>query len=501
MPTYPLPTIDEKNPLYCPAIPASSYLSSLRHQVRPRNSQTRPQNENLSSFARFLENALQEGESEPLRELTPSDDDSTLPSSFTLPENSLSISVKHRTAAKATNTSRPPLKRKRSFFSDLDGPTKYARSIQSIHESSFEFSTKRERIQYFPQKPQYSPLVLPNKPAAKTTVIEDLKVKIRSLEDQLYGPPIGTESPRGIKRLIQLLDSLMPGIRLQERLLKLPDLSHQGIADFLGENGFLNVRVLTILRTSEIWRLALAESMGDEDGLNLAGNALLRVFSKPNSFLFLSELSFSGTQIQDIDLVHIHHLPRIVTLLLNNTGIGNEAIYHLVALKRSLLQLSIAINPHIDDDAIPAILMLSKLSFLTILDTSIDMSGLRCLAQTISDANRIIEIEIPSACEYYIDNLATHYLLDPTPPLITNPAAVPALSAVALKRNLAAHAARNSAVVAAGTKPEMVERLRRLLETREMDLLVRQMLQAGDSDGFVEQRKFPVSAASNRNRK
>jgi hypothetical protein len=29
----------------------------------------------------------------------------------------------------------------------------------------------------------------------------------------------------------------MPGIRLQERLTKLPDLSHQAIADFLGEHG------------------------------------------------------------------------------------------------------------------------------------------------------------------------------------------------------------------------------------------------------------------------
>lgn len=55
--------------------------------------------------------------------------------------------------------------------------------------------------------------------------------------DELYGPPIGTESPRGLKPFIERLDSLMPGIRLQERLSNLPDLSHQAIADFLGENG------------------------------------------------------------------------------------------------------------------------------------------------------------------------------------------------------------------------------------------------------------------------
>ncbi|KAJ7464597.1 hypothetical protein FB451DRAFT_1561839 [Mycena latifolia] len=477
MPTYTLPVIDENNPLYCPAITASSYLSSLRRQVRRRNSRAQTQlqpDRKLSSFAQILDKALQEGERDPFRDLSQSDDESTLPSSYTLREN-LTISLEHRTEKK---TSR---KRKRSSFSDLDGPPKYARSVQSVHESSFEFSARRERIQYFPQKPQYSPLALPKQPASKTSLTDDLKAKVRSLEDQLYGPPIGTESPRGIKPLIQRLDALMPGIRLQERLSKLSELSHQAIADFLGENGLLNVRVVTILRTSEIWRLALAESMGDEDGLNLAGKGILPVFSKPNSFLFLSELSFSGTRVLDHDLVHIQHLPRLAHLLLNNTGIGNEAIYNLVALRRSLHQLSIATNPHIDDDAVPAILLLSKLTFLTILDTSIDMPGLRRLAQTIFDDRRVIDIEIPSACDHYIDNMSAHYLVDPKPPLIDNVAVVPELSAAALKRNLAAHAERNAAVIAGGTKPEMVERLRRILETRQMDLLVREMIQGGDA--------------------
>ncbi|KAJ7068858.1 hypothetical protein B0H15DRAFT_918312 [Mycena belliarum] len=468
MSTYSLSTIDEKpsidanNPLYCPAITASSYLSSLRRQVRRRDSRTQPQDaKKLFSFAQILDDALHEGERKPLHDLPQSDDDHTLPSSYTFREN-LTISVEHRTRATENKTSRLPLlKRKRSSFSDLRGSPKHARSVESVHESSFEISARRERIQYFPRKPQYnySPIALPKNRASKTSLTNDLKAK----------------------PFVQRLDALMPGIRLQERLSNLPGLGHQAIADFLGENaGLFNVRVITILRTSEIWRLALAESMGDEDGLNLAGKEILPVFSKPNSFLFLSELSFSGTRVQDIDLIHIHHLPRLVTLLLNNTGIGNEAIYHLVALKRSLLQLSIATNPHIDDDAVPAIIMLSKLSFLTILDTSIDMPGLRRLAQVIFDERRIIDIEIPSACDRYIDNLSANYLLDPRPPLIANVDAVPELSAAALKRNLAAHAACNPAVVAGGPKPEMVERLRAILQTRKMDLLVREMCQGGE---------------------
>ncbi|KAJ7505587.1 hypothetical protein B0H11DRAFT_1850811 [Mycena galericulata] len=483
MPTYSLPTVDEKNPLYCPAITASSYLSSVRRQVRRRNSraQTQPQNGRfLSSFARILDKAFEDEENEPFGNLPQSGGTSTITSS-TL--QNVSNTFEHRTTTTVKKTSSQSLKRKRSSFSDLQGPEIYARSNPSVHESSYEISVRHERLHYLPRKkPQYSPFVVPKKPAPTTTLVDDLKTKIRALEDEFYGPPVGTESPRGLKPLLQRLDDLMPGIRLKERLSKLPDLCHQVIADFLGDNGLLNVRTMTILRTSEIWRLTLTESMGDEDGLNLAGKETLPVFSKPNSFLFLTELSFCGTRVQDIDIVHIHHLPRLVTLLLNNTGIGNEAIYHLVALRRTLLQLSIATNPHIDDDAVPAILLLSKLSFLTILDTSIDMPGIRRLAQTIYDERRIIDIELPSACDLYIDNMGSRYLLDPTPPLVANPSVVPDLSVAALKRNLTAHAACNPAVVAAGTKPEMAARLREILEMRKMDLLVRQMIQPGGAD-------------------
>jgi hypothetical protein len=49
------------------------------------------------------------------------------------------------------------------------------------------------------------------------------------------------------------------------------------------------------------------------------------VLAKPNSFQCLTELNLSETLIQDFDLTYIHHLPRLTTLLLNNTGIGNEA--------------------------------------------------------------------------------------------------------------------------------------------------------------------------------
>ena len=49
------------------------------------------------------------------------------------------------------------------------------------------------------------------------------------------------------------------------------------------------------------------------------------VLGKPNSFLFLSELSLSGVKVSDADIIHVHHLPRLARLWLGSTGIGNEA--------------------------------------------------------------------------------------------------------------------------------------------------------------------------------
>lgn len=56
------------------------------------------------------------------------------------------------------------------------------------------------------------------------------------------------------------------------------------------------------------------------------------VLGKPNSFLFLYELSLSGTQLSDMDMIHVHHLPRLARLWLGSTGIGNEAYVFLLSI-------------------------------------------------------------------------------------------------------------------------------------------------------------------------
>ena len=76
-------------------------------------------------------------------------------------------------------------------------------------------------------------------------------------------------------------------------------------------------------------------------------------------------------------------------------------------------------------------------------------------------------------------DLQSKYLLDPAPPLVTNPELCDSLSATALKKNLAAHAQCNPTIVATGTRQEMLARLKEILETRNADLLLAQMLLGG----------------------
>lgn len=135
----------------------------------------------------------------------------------------------------------------------------------------------------------------------------------------------------------------------------------------------------------------------------------MAAFQKPNSFLFVSEISLSGASLQDFDVVSIHHLPRLSILWLNNTGIGTEAfvvifflviilpgstclrsrICHLVSLRRSLIELYIGANPRVDDDVITPLLMLSKLSRLSVVDTGVSIQGLRRFAVSVDGEGRV----------------------------------------------------------------------------------------------------------------
>ena len=162
-----------------------------------------------------------------------------------------------------------------------------------------------------------------------------------------------------------------------------------------------------------------------------------------------------------------------------------------------------AYNPRITDDAIPAFLFMNKLFYLSLLDTSITMAGVRRLAVVLEETGHVMEVEVPQPCEAYITSMFTEHIVifahtDSRPlslqeiasryrinlpaPLITEPHAVDVLSSAALKRNLSAHAEINADISTTGSKTELAERLRHILETRKADLIAQKLVFQLDDD-------------------
>ncbi|KAK7678594.1 hypothetical protein QCA50_018466 [Cerrena zonata] len=508
---YPDLVVDDENPFYCPSIPALSFLETVRQKIYIEASTHRQKSARtpdpaydvdqllFPSFHNMLDRSLDEEDLLQLHYLPRNA--SNLPTRLRHDSSSSSLGTDHlhsgpswrNTADRhgnrplrhetARRSSKPVHIRTSDSFSEFQGPFRRQRSSMSVNEGSFELSAKAARLHFFPTRVAFSPYDL------QATSQDHLTDRVRLLEDELYGPQIGTESPRGLKTFISRLASVLPGVRLKERLRAQEANTHQKIVDVLSMDGNLNARVLDLLRMSEIRCLDLAASMTDEEGLNLDARDLLHVLSKPNSFLFLTEINLSGAQLQDGDMKQVHHLPRLARLWISNTGIGNEAIFHLVALKRSLTELDIAFNTDIDDDVVPALILLYKLRFLTLLDTRVGMPGLRRFCAAAIERPHTMEMEVPRQCEIYVEKMGSKYVLQPEAPLISDPNAVSDLSIAALRRNLAAHAQYNPEIATEGTQHEMAERLKILLSTREADLVVRNTLwkgEDGDDDSSTE---------------
>ncbi|KIM85071.1 hypothetical protein PILCRDRAFT_380395 [Piloderma croceum F 1598] len=293
---YQIPVIDEHNPFYCPSVSPNSYLATLHKSLSKSN--VSAENVSLYSFARILDQKFfdvnEDGSpyhqdhrfyavahsGKPISPLPayspPSWETQYLPA---YPPGL--FSSKHEQYPVALDVAPVHvLKRKRSSssnsFSDLEGPTKHGRSSESIHESSFDISGKAEKIfgSHFydgrsTSSPIYAPFSLPIKANAKPSGNEnDLLAAIRILEgmsiepntfvldpipfqwnwvnhasdymrytDELYGPHLGSETPRGLKQLVHVLDQILPGIGVKKRFYILDNLTHQKIVDVLGNNG------------------------------------------------------------------------------------------------------------------------------------------------------------------------------------------------------------------------------------------------------------------------
>lgn len=231
MPSYNFPSIDAKNPFYCPSVPAAAYLDSLRRRLSRTGPYSKSTNNQyfLKSFARILDKALLSDDSD-------NDDDDDDTSAFLEPSSRINLS--HRELEPSLETSEdhplgfeytiptweyediddlsenpwvgirgqpvpsnPPglqnLKRKRTSFSDIRGPEKHAKSFQSVHDSSFDVSVKHEKLRYseldIPRPRPYRKTIEPNaestphiKPEQKCnendTVQLQFKLRIRALE-------------------------------------------------------------------------------------------------------------------------------------------------------------------------------------------------------------------------------------------------------------------------------------------------------------------------------
>ncbi|KAF8626955.1 hypothetical protein AX15_004620 [Amanita polypyramis BW_CC] len=396
--------------------------------------------------------------------------------------------------------------------------TKRARSNLSVNDRSFYVTVRREKLRFVrtPSTSNSAPSstrseTVEGYPARETSIEalragmqvsaprfkkwsgylgslrdlgqDDLLELTETLRDELFGPYLGSEAE--IQKLVDTIDSMLPGIRIKGRLTERlkNDASHQAIVNFLAENGkpytycHLNSRILELFRSSQVTRISLSESFTDTNGLNLISDDLFFAFSKPNSFRFLIALSLDGLCLKAPILSHIQHLPELAILSLFDTGIGNKAVYMLTPLMYTLRDLNIARNPAVDDGAVGALLMMSNLSNLSIAETSIEMPGARRLVKDRAAKGQQILVDFPHYCHEYIETLDSKFLVELPPPLISNPSLCSRLSVAALKRNLAAHAVVNRDVSTGGTKKEMVERLKMLLETRLADLEVRRMIQ------------------------
>lgn len=256
----------------------------------------------------------------------------------------------------------------------------------------------------------------------------------------------------------------------------------------------------------------------------------MTAFQKPNSFLFVSEISLSDTPLQDFDVVSIHHLPRLSVLWLNNTEIGTEAfvmiifsviissgsirlrsrICHLVSLRRSLTELYIGANPRVDDDVVTPLLMLSKLSRLSLVDTGVSLQGLRRFAISVDGARRSyprIHISpewinyLRSKCRdrsqtgcfffserVFLENagLEKNYQLEVRPPLIDDPSQCRRLSLAALKINLSLQAKCEAVSLETATGAELVSRLETFLLVRRADILLRELVFGAGRDMDVD---------------
>ena len=231
---YTNPLVDEKNPLYCPAISAAEYLEELRFRTHKSAKSRNLSRRNLShSFGYTLEQSSREdtnndgsvGSDWILGDYFTSGQgwfSSQSPGAEDLPPYSPTAPVRPQSKVlqilevspklSGTKPNFHDLKRKNDF-SDFAAPPKYARSLLSVHDSSFDLEVWHEKLQFTGVK---------SSPTDAKKVLKDINP---------------ATSRYDLDRLIENLDAELPGIRLKERLWRLGVINPQSLMDFLCKHG------------------------------------------------------------------------------------------------------------------------------------------------------------------------------------------------------------------------------------------------------------------------
>jgi len=184
----------------------------------------------------------------------------------------------------------------------------------------------------------------------------------------------------------------------------------------------------------------------------------------------------------------------------------------MVSLRKSLAELYIGANPRVNDDVVTPLLMLSKLSRLSLVDTGISLQGLRRFAISVDGAGHAhLRIHLSPEWIYYLESkhrdpnrigaflfLNAVFLenaglegtkqLEIRPPLIDDPSQCGRLSVTALKINLCLHAKCDAASLETATRAELAFRLKEALLVRRADMLLQEFVfgVGGDMDADDE---------------
>ena len=227
MPNYTNPLVDEKNPLYCPAIPAATYRKELRFRTQKLAKAKNSSRGNLTrSFGYSLEQFFREG----------SKNDDSIGSDWILgdyftsgqgwfssqpsaaeelpPYSPMAVRAQAKVPQilDISSTSVVRHLKRKNDFSDFGAPPKYARSLPSAHDSSFDMELCWEKLQFTGVKLS---------PADTTKVLQQ-----------------GSPAPKpDLDKLIDKLGSELSGIGLKERLRKLGIITPQSLMDFLCIHG------------------------------------------------------------------------------------------------------------------------------------------------------------------------------------------------------------------------------------------------------------------------